>query len=617
MFAQGAKPAPSTLFGVTRVKVCGITRPEDAELAVELGAWAIGFILWPGSKRAADPAVAAGIAAALRRRVEPVGVFVNAGLDEIAHAADALSLTHVQLHGDEGPAFCSEVARRTGTKVIKAIRVASASDFQDLERYHTDYHLLDTREARRVRRDGGDLGLVAGGAAQAQGAGDPVGRPDPGERGRRHRGGRPVRRRRGIRRRGVAGHQGPGQAGRLHGRIAHGGEHVTTAVEHRFGPYGGQYVPETLMPALAELEAAWIEARDDAGYRGELARLQRDFCGRPTPLYHAERLSEAAGRPVWLKREDLMHTGSHKLNNALGQCLLAKRMGKPRIIAETGAGQHGVATATACALLGLECVVYMGTEDMRRQMPNVQRMRLLGTTVAGVEAGSRTLKEAVSAAIRDWVANVGNTHYAIGSCVGPAPFPALVRDLQRIIGDEARAQVLEACGRLPSRVVACVGGGSNAIGTFIPFVDDAEVEIVGVEAAGDGLATGRHGAPLTVGGRAGVLHGSYSAIMQDEDGQITEAHSISAGLDYPGAGPEHAWLRDSGRARYDAVTDAQALDAFRRLAELEGIIPALESSHAIAWVLANDAAGERSPLELVTLSGRGDKDLAEVLEKLG
>ena len=390
---------------------------------------------------------------------------------------------------------------------------------------------------------------------------------------------------------------------------------MSAAVEHRFGPYGGQYVPETLMPALLELEAAWLAARADTAYREELARLQRDFCGRPTPLYHATRLSEAAGHPVWLKREDLMHTGSHKLNNALGQCLLAKRMGKPRIIAETGAGQHGVATATACALLGLECVVYMGTEDIRRQMPNVQRMRLLGATVSGVDAGSCTLKEAVSAAIRDWVANVGDTHYAIGSCVGPAPFPALVRDLQRIIGDEARAELLERLGRLPSRVVACVGGGSNAIGTFIPFVDDPGVELVGCEAAGEGIATGRHGAPLTIGGRGGVLHGSYSAIMQDEDGQITEAHSISAGLDYPGVGPEHAWLRDSGRARYEAVTDEQALDAFQRLAELEGIIPALESSHAVAWVLANPSGRDSDPLDLICLSGRGDKDLAEVLER--
>ena len=386
----------------------------------------------------------------------------------------------------------------------------------------------------------------------------------------------------------------------------------TGVVEHRFGAYGGQYVPETLMPALAELEEAWIAARADPGYLAEVARLARDFCGRPTPLYHAERLSEAAGRPVWLKREDLMHTGSHKLNNALGQCLLAKRMGKPRIIAETGAGQHGVATATACALLGIECVVYMGTEDMRRQLPNVQRMRLLGATVSGVDAGSRTLKEAVSAAIRDWVANVGDTHYAIGSCVGPAPFPALVRDLQRVIGDEARAQILAQAGRLPERVVACVGGGSNAIGMFVPFVDDAEVALIGVEAAGDGIDTGRHGAPLTLGGRGGVLHGAYSAIMQDEDGQILEAHSISAGLDYPGTGPQHAHLRDTGRAAYEAVTDLQALAAFQRVAELEGIIPALESSHAVAWVLA---AGP-SELDLVCLSGRGDKDLAEALAAL-
>jgi tryptophan synthase beta chain len=391
-----------------------------------------------------------------------------------------------------------------------------------------------------------------------------------------------------------------------------------TVIEHRFGAYGGQYVPETLMPALAELEDAWIEARDDDGYRAELAALLRDFAGRPTPLYHARRLSEAAGHPVYLKREDLLHTGAHKINNAIGQCLLARRMGKRRIVAETGAGQHGVAAATACALLGLECVVYMGTEDMRRQAPNVQRMGLLGATVQPVEAGARTLKEAVSAAIRDWVTNVGGTHYVIGSCVGPAPFPALVRDLQRVIGDEARAQLLERVGRLPDRVVACVGGGSNAIGTFVPFVEDADVRLVGVEAAGEGLATGRHGAPLTIGGRGGVLHGAYSAIMQDEDGQILEAHSISAGLDYPGAGPEHAWLRDSGRARYVAVTDEEALATLRRVTELEGIIPALESAHAVAWVLGAgcEEAGSDT-LDLICLSGRGDKDLAEVLPKLG
>jgi tryptophan synthase beta chain len=388
-----------------------------------------------------------------------------------------------------------------------------------------------------------------------------------------------------------------------------------TAIEHRFGPYGGQYVPETLMPALAELELAWAAARDDRGFRGRLDGLLRDFVGRPSPLYLASRLSEVAGHPIYFKREDLNHTGAHKINNALGQALLAKRMDKRRIIAETGAGQHGVAAATACALLDLECIVYMGTEDMRRQKPNVERMGLLGARVEPVEVGARTLKEAVSAAIRDWVTNVQTTHYIIGSCVGPAPYPALVRDLQRVIGDEARAQLLERAGCLPARVIACVGGGSNSIGVFTPFVDDPEVELIGVEAAGEGIETGRHGAPLTVtgpGGRGGILHGSFSAIMQDEDGQILEAHSISAGLDYPGTGPEHAWLRDRGRARYVAIDDRTALAAFARTARLEGIIPALESSHAVAWALENPG----SELDLICLSGRGDKDLAEALAGL-
>jgi tryptophan synthase beta chain len=382
-------------------------------------------------------------------------------------------------------------------------------------------------------------------------------------------------------------------------------------VKRRYGPYGGRYVPETLIPALDEVEAAWLSASADPEFTERLGRLLRDFVGRPTPLYHAARLSEVAGTEVWLKREDLTHTGSHKINNALGQALLAERMGKRRVIAETGAGQHGVAAATACALLDLECVVYMGTEDMRRQRPNVERMRLLGAEVVGVEAGARTLKEAVSAAIRDWVGNVDTTHYVIGSCVGPAPYPALVRDLQRTIGDEARAQVLEAAGRLPDRVIACVGGGSNAIGTFAGFVDDPDVALVGVEAAGEGLETRRHSAPLTTGAR-GVLHGALSAVLQDEEGQILEAHSISAGLDYPGVGPEHAYLRDTGRVRYVGVPDTDALAAFRRLAELEGILPALEPAHALAWLLANP--GVTGTLDLITLSGRGDKDLAEVLD---
>ena len=387
-----------------------------------------------------------------------------------------------------------------------------------------------------------------------------------------------------------------------------------SAIESRFGPYGGRYVPEVLVAALDELTAAWEEAREDPGYRDELDLLLRDFVGRPTPLYLASRVSERVGRAVYLKREDLAHTGAHKINNAVGQALLAKRMGKRRIIAETGAGQHGVATATACALLGLDCVVHMGTEDMRRQRPNVERMGLMGAVVEPVEAGARTLKEAVSAAIRDWVTNVADTHYIIGSAVGPAPYPALVRDLQRVIGDEAREQVLAAAGRLPDRVIACVGGGSNAIGSFVPFVADTGVELIGVEAAGEGLH-GRHGASL-VAGRTGVLHGALSAVLADEDGQILEAHSISAGLDYPGVGPEHAMLRDSGRARYVAITDTEALLALRELSRMEGIVPALESAHAIAWLL-NEASSERGGgLDVLTLSGRGDKDLAEALAGL-
>ncbi|MGI9021082.1 MAG: tryptophan synthase subunit beta [Solirubrobacterales bacterium] len=396
-------------------------------------------------------------------------------------------------------------------------------------------------------------------------------------------------------------------------------------VQERFGAYGGRFVPEVLMAALDELSAAWAEARVDAGFQASLDRLLHDFVGRPTPLYLAERLSERTGRRVYLKREDLAHTGAHKINNAVGQALLAARMGKERVIAETGAGQHGVATATACALLGLDCVVYMGTEDMRRQAPNVERMRLLGAEVSAVEAGARTLKEAVSAAIRDWVTNVANTHYIIGSAVGPAPYPALVRDLQRVIGDEAREQALAAEGALPERVIACVGGGSNAIGTFYAFLDDP-VELIGIEAGGEGLDGTRHGASL-VAGRTGVLHGALSSVLADSDGQILEAHSVSAGLDYPGVGPEHAHLRDSGRARYEAVTDADALLAFRELARLEGIVPALEPAHAIAWLLADSRVDPIAPgreaveatgsgFDLVCLSGRGDKDMAEVTAQL-
>ncbi len=387
-----------------------------------------------------------------------------------------------------------------------------------------------------------------------------------------------------------------------------------SAVEERFGPYGGRYVPETLIAALDELSAAWAEAREDPAFNRRLKHLHRDFIGRPTPLYLADRLSARAGRRVYLKREDLAHTGAHKINNAIGQALLAERMGKPRVIAETGAGQHGVATATACALLGLECVVYMGSEDIRRQRPNVERMGLLGAEVVPVEAGARTLKEAVSAAIRDWVANVETTHYVIGSAVGPAPYPALVRDLQWVIGEEAREQALAAEGALPARVIACVGGGSNSIGIFTPFIDDAEVALIGVEAAGEGLDTDRHGASLGTGS-TGVLHGSLSSVIADPRARSSRRTRSRPGSTIPASAPSTRTCAIRGRASYFSVTDAQALAAFAELCKLEGIIPALESSHAIAWFLENGGSGDG--YDVLCLSGRGDKDLAEVMERTG
>jgi tryptophan synthase beta chain len=378
-----------------------------------------------------------------------------------------------------------------------------------------------------------------------------------------------------------------------------------------FGPYGGRYVPETLMEPLRELEAAYAEARRDLSFRAALQALLRDYVGRPTPLGLAARLSERLGCRVFLKREDLCHTGAHKINNALGQALLVKRMGKRRVVAETGAGQHGVASATACALLGLECVVYMGTEDMARQEPNVRRMRLLGAEVRGVDSGSRTLKDAINEAMRDWVTNVRTTHYLLGSVLGAHPYPMMVRDFQSVIGEEARAQVLGQTGALPDLLVACVGGGSNAIGLFFAFLEDP-VAMVGVEAGGRSSKPGEHAARfLHEGGSPGVLQGTRTYLLQDEAGNVLPTHSVSAGLDYPAVGPEHALLRDQGRVRYDAVSDDEALGAFHLLAETEGILPALESAHAVAWVV-REAAALRDTTVLLNLSGRGDKDLALV-----
>jgi tryptophan synthase beta chain len=387
--------------------------------------------------------------------------------------------------------------------------------------------------------------------------------------------------------------------------------------EGYFGRFGGQYIPEALSGALAQLTEAWRDAQADPSFGEELADLLRSYGGRPTPLYHATRLSEAAGVEVWLKREDLAHTGSHKVNNVVGQALLARRMGKPRVIAETGAGQHGVATATAAALFGLTCRVYMGAEDVRRQRLNVVRMQLLGTEVVPVQSGTRTLKDAINEAMRDWVSNVHDTHYLIGSAMGPHPFPTIVRELQKIISIEARQQFADQAGGRPDAVVACVGGGSNAIGSFADWIEVDGVRLIGVEAAGEGVGSGRSAATITEG-REAVLHGSRSIVLVDDDGQVMPAHSVSAGLDYPGVGPEHAWLASTGRAHYVSATDQEALDGFRRTCELEGIIPALEPAHAVGWVLRHGRAelGDGARVVL-TMSGRGDKDVDEVVEVAG
>jgi tryptophan synthase beta chain len=393
-----------------------------------------------------------------------------------------------------------------------------------------------------------------------------------------------------------------------------------TLLPHKFGPYGGQFVPETLMPALIELEASFVSAKQDKEFIREFDQLMASFVGRPTPLTFAKRLSEKlGGARIYLKREDLAHTGAHKINNALGQALLVKRMGKKRIVAETGAGQHGVASATVAALLGLECVVYMGVVDIARQEPNVFRMKLLGAEVRPVTSGTQTLKDAINEAIRDWVTNVSNTHYLLGSALGPHPYPTIVREFQSVIGREAREQMLMEVGRLPDMVIACVGGGSNAIGVFSGFVNDEQVELIGVEAGGSGIETGKHAARFgdPSKGRVGVIHGTRTYVLQDEDGQIAETHSVSAGLDYAAVGPEHALLRDNERAFYTSATDDEALNAFQTLCHTEGIIPALESSHAVAEVLKRAPSMRKDQVILVNLSGRGDKDLNTVIKELG
>ena len=593
---------------MTQVKICGLTTVDDARAALEAGADALGLNFVPGTPRALEPAAARAISVAAAGRAVRVGVFRDAAREQIERCVKEVGLDAVQLHGDEPPAFAAELP----FPVIKALAADEAI------------------EARAVEYPGGDLLLdhpAGGGSGRSwdfERARDLV------SRGRRVwiAGGlsaaNVAEAVRGARPHGVDASStletepGRKDPGRMRAFVAAvrkalpAGDRPDRA--GYFGAFGGRFVPETLMPAVEELSQTYEALREDPGFWKELADERRSYAGRPTPLYLATRMSEDLGARIYLKREELAHTGAHKINNAVGQALIARRMGKARVIAETGAGQHGVATATVCARYGLACEVYMGEEDTRRQALNVFRMDLLGARVHTVRSGSRTLKDAMTEALRDWATNVRTTYYLIGSTAGPHPYPLIVRDLQAVIGEEVREQVLAAEGRLPDLLVACVGGGSNALGLFHPFYEDEAVRMLGVEAGGEGVRQGRHAASLSAGS-PGVLHGSRSYVLQDDAGQVFPAHSISAGLDYPGVGPEHAFYKDSGRAEYVAVTDAEALDAFVYLARMEGILPAFESAHAIAELR------KRAPLPsdwivVINLSGRGDKDVAEARELL-
>jgi len=595
---------------VTLVKICGLTDLGDAEAALAAGADALGMIFAPGSPRRVALAAARAISAAAAGRAVRVGVFQDAPRAEVERIASEVPLDVVQLHGTEPPDYAAALP----FPVLKVLP-GDASAQAEATRYPGLELLLDhpkgggsgttwdfalarglVAAGRRVWIGGG---LGPDNVAAAIRAASPYGvdaasslESAPGRKDRAK-----VAAFIAAARGAAAPRTRPDAAG-------------------RFGRFGGRYVPETLVPAVEELAAAWDVLRDDASFWRELAGERGAYVGRPTPLYFAARASAELGIKVYLKREDLAHTGSHKINNAIGQALIARRMGKRRVIAETGAGQHGVATATACARYGLDCEVYMGEEDTRRQALNVFRMELLGAQVHPVKSGSRTLKDAMNEALRDWATHVRTTYYLIGSTAGPHPYPLLVRELQSVIGQEAREQIQAAEGRLPDLLVACVGGGSNALGLFAPFYGDTAVRMLGAEAGGEGPGSGRQGASLSEGS-PGALHGSFSYVLQDDEGQIFEAHSISAGLDYPGVGPEHSFFKDSGRARYVPITDAEALDSFVWLARTEGIIPAFESAHAIGALRKHAPSLPRGAVAVVNLSGRGDKDAAEAKALLG
>ena len=600
-----------------RIKICGVTRGADAIGAVEAGVDALGFNFWSRSPRFVNPSEVERMSADLPPFVTRVGVFVDENPVRIADIAASVGLDVVQLHGDEGPILARTLERR----VIRAVRARSGADLEGLAEYEASALLVDAW----VEGEPGGTGAVANWdvARSAKAIGpvilaggltpENVGDAIPGRRAVRGR--RGERGRDGSRREGRRADPGvrPGSPGSLAG--ARAVRSAPDAGGHFGGRYGGRYVPETVIPACVELEQAWKDARRDRAFRADLDALLEEYAGRPTALTRAARVSEDLGIELYLKREDLCHTGAHKINNTLGQVLLARRMGKRRIIAETGAGQHGVATATACALFGLECIVYMGEEDIERQALNVFRMRSWGPRSCPSRRGAAPSRTRRARRSRDWATHVERTHYIIGSTVGPHPYPWMVRELQSVIGVETKRQIRKAIGRLPDVVVACVGGGSNSSGMFHPFLEDG-VRLVGVEAAGHGLSTGQHGAPLRKGS-PGVLHGSLSFVIQDRDGQIRPAHSISAGLDYPGVGPELASWKESGAVEFSAATDREALASFRYLAEHEGIVPALESSHAIAWIRREARSLGQGTVVVLNLSGRGDKDVVQVAEAIG
>lgn len=594
---------------MTKVKICGLMKPEHVKAAGQ--ADAIGFVFAP-SKRRVTVEEAAELAKHVPKGVDKIGVFVNASLEEIERTVRGVPLTMVQVHGDES----DELVKAISVPVVQAFSVRTSADAEKLKQSVADFILVDApgTEFRGGSGqvfdwsllDGVDIDhsrLIVAGGLNPENVAAAINQIKPFM----------VDVSSGVETEGIK------DAVKIERFIQKAkGDSMQETIEKVgfFGKYGGQFVPETLMKAVKELEDSYTEAKDDPEFQKEYAHYLKEYVGREQPLTYAKRLTETWGGPkVYLKREDLNHTGAHKINNAIGQALLAMRMGKRKIVAETGAGQHGVATATVCALFDLDCVIFMGEEDVKRQQLNVFRMKLLGARVESVTKGSATLKDAVNEALRYWVTNVEDTHYLIGSALGPHPFPTMVRDFQSVIGEETKRQIVEHEGRLPDTILACVGGGSNAIGMFYPFLKDASVRLIGVEAAGEGTETEKHAATMTKG-TEGVLHGAFMKLLQSESGQVLEAHSVSAGLDYPGIGPEHAYLADIGRVEYKAITDAEALEAVISFSRLEGIIPALETAHAISQAEKTAKEMSKDEILVICVSGRGDKDMATYAEKL-